>query len=148
MRVLNASHGLIMAVLMLGVSYFVQADGASDSAWAWYVTVEDPQGKMGTTASVYLLTETTISLSSLDSAIANGNFDAQIATRHFLLTLGQQDVYFNVPYALNEFNQHGIYVLFSDGDPLKSKYYSVGYFATFREGLASPPPGFYFDSDG
>ena len=134
---------------MLGVAFFAHAEGSSKtSEWIWHVTVEDPQGKMGNTASAYLLTDDVVSLESLERSVTNGSFNAQIALRCFSLKLGTQDIKFNVPCELSAFNQHGIYVLFSDANPSKSKYYSVGYFSAFRGGIAFPPPGYYYDSGG
>ena len=141
---------LFCFALMLGAAFFAYAEGLSKtSEWIWNVTVEDPQGRMGATASVYLLTDDVVSLESLERSVTNGSFNAQIALRRFSLKLGKQDVKFNVPYEVATFNRHGIYALFSEADPSKSKYYSVGYFSAFRGGgLAFPPPGYYFDSDG
>lgn len=143
--------GMIFVIfaLMLGTAFPTRADGAPESAWAWLVTVEDPQGRMGATASLYLLTDAAMALESLDSAIANGTFDAQIASRRFLVQPGRQQINFKVPYELFTFNQHGIYVLFSDADPSKSQYYSIGYFSAFRDKkFGLPPVGIYQDSNG
>ena len=89
-----------------------------------------------------------MSLESLDHSIANGNFNANIAPLHLLLKPGQQDINFETPYTRDEFNQHGIYVLFSDVEPMKSKYYCTGYFSDFREDPFGPPVGYYIDAEG
>ena len=138
---------LIGVVLVLGSVLFAQTDSSSNaSAWAWNVTVKDTQGRIDTSASAYLLIDTTISLEALDAAIAKGSFDPKTALRNFTLKQGNQTVYFKVPYTTEEFNTHGIYAVFSATDPLKSKYYSVGYFSAFRDNMAFLPPGFYYDS--
>jgi len=136
-----------IAALVLGFVLFAQADNSNTLAWAWSVTVEDPQGRIDSGASVYLLIDTAISLEALEAAIAKGNFDPKTALRNFTLKQGTQTVYFKVPYTTEEFNEHGIYALFSATDPLKSKYYSVGYFSAFRDNMGFLPPGYYYDSE-